>query len=181
MCKQSEFVLFICRQYRRNQWQIYHRCPWFRWCSLTCEYHRKFLKISKWPYCYFQGLGGRWFMKKAEAKNLVTDTVPLRNHNGKMSWWELKNVNRKKIFPECELVGFLHQLVTHRIFPATTAGQFNCKRRRNVCIEAQAFFCRLNWLQPSLLTQLSQPSMVHLSTSFWLSFSPCTKKGPPRE
>ncbi len=32
----------------------------------------EFLKNSKWPYCYFQGLGGRWFMKKKpETKNLV--------------------------------------------------------------------------------------------------------------
>ncbi len=31
-----------------------------------------FRKNMKWPYCYFQGLGGRWFMKKSEAKNRVT-------------------------------------------------------------------------------------------------------------
>ncbi len=32
-----------------------------------------FQKNLKWPYCYFQQLGGRWFMKKTpEAKNLMT-------------------------------------------------------------------------------------------------------------
>ncbi len=31
-----------------------------------------FGKNSKWSYCYYQGLGGRWFMKKTWSKNLVT-------------------------------------------------------------------------------------------------------------
>ncbi len=34
-------------------------------------------KNSKWPYCYFQGLGGRWFIKKTWSKK-SRDTVPLR-------------------------------------------------------------------------------------------------------
>ncbi len=29
-----------------------------------------FRKSSKWLWCYFRGLGGKWFMKKLEAKNL---------------------------------------------------------------------------------------------------------------
>ncbi len=35
-----------------------------------------FQKNSKWPECYFQGLGGRWFMKKTWSKK-SRDTVPL--------------------------------------------------------------------------------------------------------
>ncbi len=36
-----------------------------------------FRKNSKWPKSYFQGLGGRWFMKKTQNKKSC-DTVPLR-------------------------------------------------------------------------------------------------------
>jgi hypothetical protein len=35
-----------------------------------------FRKNLKWPKCYFQGLGGRWFMKKTWSKKSL-DTVPL--------------------------------------------------------------------------------------------------------
>ncbi len=31
---------------------------------LLANISENFWKNSKWPYCYFQGLGGRWFMKK---------------------------------------------------------------------------------------------------------------------
>ncbi len=34
-----------------------------------------FWKNMKWPSCYFQGLGRRWFMKKIWSKNLVTLSV----------------------------------------------------------------------------------------------------------
>ncbi len=46
---------------------------WYWWCTLTYEYLREFFeKNLKWPQCYFQGLWGRWFMrKKPEAKNIV--------------------------------------------------------------------------------------------------------------
>ncbi len=40
--------------------------PWLATISAN------FWKNSKWSYCYYQGLGGRWLMKKPEAKNLVT-------------------------------------------------------------------------------------------------------------
>ncbi len=35
-----------------------------------------FWKNLKWPKCYFQGVGGRWFMKKTWSKK-SRDTVPL--------------------------------------------------------------------------------------------------------
>ncbi len=67
-----------CRWYRRqfchlcywHRWQI---CQRWRWCTLICEYLHEFSKKFEMTLCYFQGLGGRWFMKKKpEAKNLVT-------------------------------------------------------------------------------------------------------------
>ncbi len=52
-----------------------------------------FRKKSKWPWCYFQGLGGTWFMKKTWSKK-SRDTVPL------MGGWG--------------------SLITHRAEPVTT-------------------------------------------------------------
>ncbi len=37
-CLQPDIVPIICQ-----------RCRWHRWCTLTCEYLRKFWKNSKWP------------------------------------------------------------------------------------------------------------------------------------
>jgi hypothetical protein len=39
-----------------------------------------FWKNSKWSYCCYQGLGGRWFMKKTWSKK-SRDTVPLSHSN----------------------------------------------------------------------------------------------------
>ncbi len=44
------------------------------WLANSCA---NFRKNWKWPYCYFQGLGQRWFMKKTWSKK-SRDTVPLR-------------------------------------------------------------------------------------------------------
>ncbi len=57
----SALDVLHCHWYRR---QICHWCvdtggaPWLANISVN------FRKNSNWPYCYFQGLGGRWFMKK---------------------------------------------------------------------------------------------------------------------
>jgi hypothetical protein len=32
-------------------------CGRYRWCTLICNYLQKISKNSKWPCCYFQGLG----------------------------------------------------------------------------------------------------------------------------
>ncbi len=42
-----------------------------------------FRKNSKWFLCYYQGLGGRWFMKKTWGKK-SRDTVPLNKTNNPM-------------------------------------------------------------------------------------------------
>ncbi len=47
---------------------------------------KNFRKNLKWPLCYFQGLGGRLFMKKTWSKK-SRDTVPL-NASAKSACWQ---------------------------------------------------------------------------------------------
>ncbi len=49
-CKQSDIVPIICQRYRL-----------YRWCEFSTN------KL-KWPLCYFQGLGRRWFIKNLQQK-----------------------------------------------------------------------------------------------------------------
>jgi hypothetical protein len=77
----------ICYRYRWHRWEIchqyqQHKCyrwqnllRWYRWSTLICEYFRKFRKNSKWPYCYFQGLGEVDSWKNLKQKS--RETVPL--------------------------------------------------------------------------------------------------------
>ncbi len=83
-----------CQQDKGNWWKnlppvslrpvaICHWCRWYRrqfaigvidtgGAPWLANISANFRKNSKWPYCYFQGLGGRWFMKKTWSKTLVT-------------------------------------------------------------------------------------------------------------
>ncbi len=72
---------------RETGGKICRRCRWYRQQFATgvidtggapwlANISANFRKNSKWPYCYFQGLGGRWFMKKTWSKK-SNDTVPL--------------------------------------------------------------------------------------------------------
>ncbi len=69
----------ICHQYQWHQqyrWQIYRRCHWYWWCTLTCEYLRKFSnKIRNDPYVSFRGSGKIIHEKNLKEKSC--DTVPL--------------------------------------------------------------------------------------------------------
>ncbi len=60
--------------------KVHHRCRWHRWQKKKSSI-RKVLIIfwghlwvvelrlrSCWPLCYFQGLGGRWYMKNLKQK-----------------------------------------------------------------------------------------------------------------
>ena len=101
-CKLSDIVPIICHRCHWHQWQIYCWHHWHRWQILplvsttaavlmakfaanvidTCgapwlvNISQNFQKNWKWPSCYFQRLGGRWFMKKTWIKKSC-DTVPL--------------------------------------------------------------------------------------------------------
>ncbi len=98
----------ICSRYRWHRWQICHRCQQHKgnwWqnlspvslipvanlppvslipasichrCHWLANISANFRKKSKWSQCYYQGLGGRWFMKKTWSKK-SRDTVPLSN------------------------------------------------------------------------------------------------------
>jgi len=48
----------------------------FNWSPWLGNISVNFRKNSKWPYCYFQRLGGRWLMKKTWTKKSHY-TVPL--------------------------------------------------------------------------------------------------------
>jgi hypothetical protein len=65
-CQQSDIVpRIIC--HRRQICCLYH---WHRWCTLTCEYLRKFAIKFEMTLTLFQGLGGRWFIKNLKQKIL---------------------------------------------------------------------------------------------------------------
>jgi hypothetical protein len=52
---------------------ICHRCRWYQWFTLTCDYIREFLKkIWNGPNGILWGRGETDTWKKPEAKNLVT-------------------------------------------------------------------------------------------------------------
>ncbi len=71
-----KFIYMLTTPVSTTPAAICHQYRWHRWCTLTCEYLWNFRKNLNWPYCYFQGLGGRWFMKKTWSKK-SRDTVPL--------------------------------------------------------------------------------------------------------
>jgi hypothetical protein len=101
-CKLSDIVPIICQRCHWHQWQIYccyhytsgkvchwinntsgtdgkicRQCRWYLWRTLTCEYLPEFSKKFEMTLLlFFQGLGGRWFMKKTWIKKSC-DTVPL--------------------------------------------------------------------------------------------------------
>ncbi len=62
----SLILAAICHRCHWHRWKICYRCQSAPWVA---NISANFRKNSKWPYCYFQGLGGRWFMKNPEAKN----------------------------------------------------------------------------------------------------------------
>ncbi len=51
---------------------ICHRCRWYRWCILTCEYLREFSKKFETVLMGYSGAGGKLIHEKPEAKKLVT-------------------------------------------------------------------------------------------------------------
>ncbi len=56
---------------------ICHRCRWYWWCTLTCEYLCEFAKKFEMIQCYFQGLGGRWFHEK-NLKQKISWHCPIK-------------------------------------------------------------------------------------------------------
>jgi len=52
--------------------KICHRCRWYRWCTLTCQYLRECSKNMIWyhPNDIFTGLGEDDSWKQPEAKSL---------------------------------------------------------------------------------------------------------------
>ncbi len=49
-----------------------HRCHWYRWCTLTCEFSKKFETVLM-GYC---GAGGKLTHEKTRSKK-SRDTIPL--------------------------------------------------------------------------------------------------------
>ncbi len=83
----KEYTICIAQKFRMVKITC-HRCRWYRWYTLTCEYLREFSKkIRKEPNVIFSGLGERWFTrKKPEAKNLVTLSLQPVARTGAGGW-----------------------------------------------------------------------------------------------
>ncbi len=90
----------ICRRCRWYRWQICRRCRSYRRQFATgvidtggapwlANISASFRKNSKWSLCYYQGLGGRWSMKKTWSKK-SRDTVPLRQFTDNEDWIQLE-------------------------------------------------------------------------------------------
>jgi hypothetical protein len=64
----------IIKTFLIEYFSISTRCQRHRWCTLSCgylhEFSKKFENSKRTKWCT-QGLGGIWFMKKPEVKNLV--------------------------------------------------------------------------------------------------------------
>ncbi len=56
---------------------ICHRCRWYRWCTLTCEYLREFSKKFETVLLEYSGSGGKLIHQKTRSKK-SPDTVPLK-------------------------------------------------------------------------------------------------------
>jgi hypothetical protein len=69
-CRCRWFRGQFCQRCRWHRWQMCHQGLWYRCCTLT--YLREFTKKFKTVLKRYSGLGGNWFMKKPEAKTLVT-------------------------------------------------------------------------------------------------------------
>jgi hypothetical protein len=72
---------------------LHHRCHWHRWLA---NISTNFWKESKWPYCYFQGLGVRWFTKK--IKQISRDTVRLKYHENEGKQWKVWIIKKYSLY-----------------------------------------------------------------------------------
>ncbi len=54
----------ICHRCYWHRWQICHRCRWHRWCTLTCEYLREFLKKFEMILMLLSGAWGKVIHEK---------------------------------------------------------------------------------------------------------------------
>ena len=115
----------ICRRCRWYRWQICRRCRWY-WRQFAtgvvdtggapwlANISANFLKNLKWSYCYYQGLGGRWFMKQTWSKK-SRDTVPLRRpvRVRHKSIFTVPTIEEKN-FPKGLNINFLNHWATFR-------------------------------------------------------------------
>ncbi len=64
-CLQSVLIIcHRCKQHKGNWWQICRRCRWHWWCTLTCEYLRKFSKKFEMTLLLFSGAWGKVIHEK---------------------------------------------------------------------------------------------------------------------
>ncbi len=59
-----------CRWYRWHWWQICHRCLWYWWCSLTCEYLREFSKKIETVIMGYSGAGWKLIHEKNQKQKI---------------------------------------------------------------------------------------------------------------
>ncbi len=81
--------LQICHRYQPHQRyrQENLRCRWYQWCTLTCEYLRKFLKKFLMALKLFSGAWGKIIHEKTWSKKSF-DTDPLKqNISAIRSYW----------------------------------------------------------------------------------------------
>ncbi len=60
LCLKKMFIIAVIQGYKSlppgvvyTPWQICHGCPGYQWCSLTCEYPRKFFKTFEMTHLLF--------------------------------------------------------------------------------------------------------------------------------
>ncbi len=61
------------------QWKICHGCPGYQWCSLTCEYPRKFVKKFEMTRVFFLGAWQKMIYEKNLKQKILwhLGTFPL--------------------------------------------------------------------------------------------------------
>ncbi len=92
-CKQSDIVPII-----------FHRCRWYRWCTLTCEYIREFSKKFETTLMLFSGAWKKMIHKKTWNKK-SRDTVPLKQAAYNKTCWMMhwKRRGARPPWPLCWL------------------------------------------------------------------------------
>ncbi len=61
----------FCRRCRWHRWQIWHRCCWYRWCTLTSKYLREFSKKFETVLMGYSGAGGKLTHEKNQKQKIL--------------------------------------------------------------------------------------------------------------
>ncbi len=177
-CLQPDIVPIICHQQCWHWRHICHRCQqykrnWWQNLPLTSVVHLD-LQISppikkknlKWPLCYYQGLGGRWFMKKNLKQN-TSWHCPFKTYIEKIETYRIRRTSQKyhAVFPNT--LRDIKLCLSQRTFNQTPKNGINAKNH---------LLLLLSLLNNESFNLILWPSLVEYATHFWLLYCQAEKR-----